>query len=233
MRAVAFGAGVAAALGMVSVAMAAMDDPDAPVATARYVAGPDDAPPVVQASAQAQAAPQTYTLEAPQPPPARPRRFDMAVEDARSNVDASNGQLTGLATKVRLSREAAIDVSRFSSPMAAVLRDQNLRRGFSEMQAIGEKARFFLFAGDRNGVWTYNFTHDQGGVKASGWTSERADEAGEQRLGLAWQKGPTRVSLTGMERKFCQMGAAMKDRVVALTLSFSPGWSSKRDRRPS
>ena len=62
--------------------------------------------------------------------------------------------------------------------MERLLSDENLRRGFGEMQALGEKARMFLFAGDRGGVWTYNFTHDQGGVRAAGWTSERADEPG-------------------------------------------------------
>jgi hypothetical protein len=224
MRAVAFGVGMAATLGMVSVAVAAMDDPDAAVATARYTVGSEATP------EQAQAAPQTYTPESLQPPPGR---FDMAAEDARSNLDASNGQLTGLATRVRLNRGDAMDVTRFSGPMTSVFLDQNLRRGFSEMRAIGEKARFFLFAGDRNNVWTYNFTHDQSGMKASGWTNERADEAGEQRVGVAWQKGRTRVSLTGIERKFCQFGGGVKDRVVALTLSFSPGWSSKHDRQPS
>ena len=53
MRAVAFGVGIAAALGMVSVAVAAMDDPDAPVATARYtVAPPETAPPLACPSNQ-------------------------------------------------------------------------------------------------------------------------------------------------------------------------------------
>ena len=101
------------------------------------------------------------------------------------------------------------------------------------MQALGEKARVFLFAGDQGGVWTYNFTRGQGGVKVAGWTSERADGVGGQRVGLAWQRGRTRVTLSGMERKFCQFGAEMKDRVVAMTVSFSPGWSTKRDRQPS
>jgi len=227
MRAVAFSVGVAAALGMVSVAVAAMDDQDVPVATARYTVAPAAEP----VAMQAQAAPQTYTSESLQS--TEPRRLDMAVEEARSNVDASNGQLTGLATRVRPGRWDAVDGARFSGPMAGFFQDQTLRRGYSQMRAIGEKARLFLFAGDRNNVWTYNFTHDQSGMKASGWTTEHADEAGEQRMGVAWQRGRTRVSLAGIERKFCQFGGEVKDRVVALTLSFSPGWSTKRDREPS
>jgi len=227
MRVVAFGAGAAAALGIVSVAMAAMDDPDAPVATARYVVAPAAPPSLVQAEATSPA----YTPPVqPVAPPEPARRFNMAVEETRSNVDASNGQLTGLATKIGGRRQADVDVFRFAGPMEDILRDQNLRQGFGEMQMVTDKARVFLFAGDRGGVWTYNFTHEQGGVKASGWTSERADENGEQRVGVAWQRGRTRVSLAGIERKFCQFGAEMKDRVVAMTLSFSPGWSTKRNR---
>jgi hypothetical protein len=230
MRAVAFGVGIVAALGMVSVAVAAMDDPDAPVATARYAT----APRATQAdAAQAEAAPATYVSQADPPLSLPARRFNTAVEDYRSHVDSTNGQLTGLATDVRVDRQAALEQAAFAAPLRRVALDQNLRRGFGEMRAIADKARFFLFAGDRGGVWTYSFTHDQGGVRASGWAAERADGDGEQRVGLAWQKGRTRVSLAGIERKFCQLGAEMKDRVVAMTVSYSPGWSTKRERQPS
>jgi hypothetical protein len=226
MRAVAFGAGIIAALGMVSVAVAAMDDPDSPVATARYTVAPDVA---------TQAAVTTDAPEVSPPASTEPaRRFNMATEDARSHVDATNGQLTGLDTYPAAARRGtALRPTRISGSMERILQDANLRRGFGEMRAIGEQARLFLFAGDQGGVWTYSFTHDRGGVKASGWATERADGVGEQRLGVAWQSGRTRLSLSGVERKFCQFGAEMKDRVVALTLSFSPGWSSKRDRQPS
>jgi len=226
MRAVAFGVGIAAALGMVSVAVAAMDDPDAPVATARYtVAPPETAPPPAAADAPQVSPPEFY---------APARRFNIDTEDARTQVDAANGQLTGLDTyPAAMRRGAAPQMTRLSGSMERLVRDENLRRGFGELQAIGERARLFLFAGDRGGVWTYSFTHDQGGVKASGWAAERPDGVGEQRVGVAWQRGRTRLSLSGMERKFCQFGAEMKDRVVALTLSFSPGWSTKRDRQQS
>ena len=104
MRAVAFGVGVVAALAMVSAAVAAMDDPDAPLATARYTASPDAAPPAAQADAPP-------TADAPERnPPAPPepaKRYDMAVEDARTRVDASNGQLTGLETNPAYARRWA------------------------------------------------------------------------------------------------------------------------------
>jgi len=70
-------------------------------------------------------------------------------------------------------------------------------------------------------------------VRAAGWTTERADQMGDRRIGFAWQKGRARIAVTGMERKFCQFGSELKDRVVAMSVSFSPGWSSRRDRQPS
>lgn len=230
MRAVAFGAGLVAALGMVSVAVAAMDDPDAPMATARYAAAADSTP----ALAPATPPPNSSAPTGPDPSANRaPRRFDMGVEDARANIEASNGQLTGLATNPGARPEVAARMTRYTGAVGRILQDQNLRRGFGALQALGDKARLFLFAGDQGGVWTYSFTRDQGGVKASGWATERADGTGGQRAGLAWQRGRTRLSLTGMERKFCQYGAEMKDRVLAMTLSFSPGWSTRRDRQRS
>jgi len=241
MRVVAFGVGVAAALGVVSVAAAALDDPGAPVATARYVVAmntpadaiePSAAPEAVSTPAPISDIPAPTIAVAPRPP-AAPRRFDIAVDDARANVDAVAGKLTGLATNVRLRQEAVAEIARFTTPMGRMVQDRNLRRGFGEMQAVGERARLFLFAGDQGGVWTFNFTHDPGGVKAAGWTTERADQMGERRIGFAWQKGRARIAVTGMERKFCQFGSELKDRVVAMSFSFSPGWSSRRDRQPS
>ena len=246
MRAVAFGAGVAAALGVVSVAAAGLENPDAPVTTARYVVAMDtqaitpDAPlpPTPDPTPSVEAAPgasQRSSLAFPVQPPAAaaPKRFDFAVDDARSGVDAVAGRLTGLATNVRLRQEAVTEIARFTTPVGRMVQDRNLRRGFGEMQAVGEKARLFLFAGDQGGVWTFNFTHDPGGVKAAGWTTERADQMGDRRIGFAWQKGRARIAVTGMERKFCQFGSELKDRVVAMSFSFSPGWSSHRDRQPS
>jgi len=237
MRAVAFGAGVAAALGVVSVAAAGLDETDAPIATARFVvatdtglASPDAAP---QAAPPATAQPSMVPISLPVHPPVAAKRFDFAVDDARNNVDAVAGRLTGLATNVRLRQEAVTEIARFTTPVGRLVQDRNLRRGFGEMQAVGAKARLFLFAGDQGGVWTFNFTHDPGGVKAAGWASERADDVGDRRIGLAWQKGRARIALTGMERKFCQFGSELKDRMVAMSFSFSPGWSSHRDRQPS
>ena len=243
MRAVAFGVGVAAALGVVSVAAAALDEPDAPVTTARYVVAMDS-PPVAPTPVAAVSAPSPDAApEMAQPSGASPtlvaqpatsaRRFDFAVDDARNNVDAVAGSLAGLATNVRLRQEAAAEVARFTAPVGRIVQDHNLRRGFGEMQAVSEKARLFLFAGDQGGLWTFNFTHEAGGVKAAGWTSERADEVGERRIGLAWQKGRARIAVTGMERKFCQFGSELKDRVVAMSVSFSPGWASHHDHQSS
>ncbi len=242
MRVVAFGVGVAAALGVVSVAAAALDDPGAPVATARYVgamdarsaAAPDSAAVAEAVPAMAQLSNASPTTLAISPQAAiAPKHFDIAVDDARSNLDAVAGKLTGLATNVRLRQEAATEVARFTTPVGRIVQDRNLRRGFGEMQAVGQRARLFLFAGDQGGVWTFNFTHDPSGVKAAGWASERADQVGDRRIGLAWQKGAARIALTGMERKFCQFGSELKDRVVAMSISFSPGWSGHRDRQPS
>jgi len=242
MRAVAFGVGVAAALGVASVGAASLDNPDAPVATARYAAAPDASTASGSPAAASPTPPQIDDL-APSAPaliavamPSAPRsskRFELAADDARSNVDTAAGRLTGLGADVRLRQEAVTEIARFSAPASRIIQDRNVRRGFGEMQAVGEKARMFLFAGDQGGEWTYNFTHDTGGVKAAGWTTERADQAGERRVGFAWQKGRARIALTGMERKFCQFGSELKDRVVAMSVSFSPGWSTHRDRQSS
>ena len=241
MRAVAFGIGLAAGLGVVSVAAASLEDPDAPVATARYIAAPI-APPAVSVTASTTdpaiaAAQATNSVSAPPDanPPIIPehRRFDLALDDARSHVDAVAGKLTGLAVDPRLHREAMAELARFSSPLSRLAQDQNLRRGFGEMQAVGQKARLFLFAGDQGGVVTYNFTHESTGVKAAGWTTERADQTGDRRIGFAWESGRTRIALTGMERKFNQFGMELRDRVVAMSLSIHPGWSGRRENRQS
>ena len=246
MRAVAFGIGLAAGLGVVSVAAASLEDPDAPVTTARYAVAtsastegaPAESAPAVPAADPAIIATQaTDALSAS--PMANPiisrehRRFDLALDDARSNVDAVAGKLTGLAADRRLHREAMAEIARFSSPLSRLAQDQNIRRGFGEMQAVGQKARVFLFAGDQGGVLTYNFTHETTGVKAAGWTTERADQTGDRRIGFAWESGRTRIALTGMERKFSQFGMELRDRVVAMSLSIHPGWSERRDRRQS
>jgi len=242
MRVVAFGVGLATALGVVSVAAAVLDDPDAPVATARYIGAPGAGPRAAEGSDPSLDVPRAPALSARTAPPrvdiAAPGsgsagRFNLAIEEARSRVDAVAGKLAGLATKAPPGAEAVTDLNRFSAPVSRMVQDRNLRRGFGEMRAVGEKARLFLFAGDQSGVWTYNFTRDGGGVKAAGWTAERGDLAGEQRFGVAWQKGRARIALTGMERKFCQFGAEVKDRVVAMSVSFSPGWSTRRDHQSS
>ena len=222
MRSVAFGIGMAAALGVASVTAATLDDPDAPVATARY-AGPSpvDPAPMVEA-------------EAPKPAsPDRPGAFNIALDEARGGIDSAADKLSGLATKVNFRHGTPVELTRFAAPLSRIAQDQNIRRGFGEMQAVGQKARVFLFAGDQGGVVTYNFTHETTGVKAAGWTTERSDQAGERRVGFAWESGRTRVALTGMERKFCQFGSELKDRMVAMTLSIHPGWSERRDHQQS
>ena len=239
MRAVAFGIGLAAGLGVVSVAAASLEDPDAPVVTARYVVSPiapaGASPAAVSATTDPAVAATlaTDTLAAATPEPAirEHGRFDLALDDARSNVDAVAGKLTGLAADPRLHREAIIELARFSAPLSRSAQVQNLRRGLGEMQAVGQKARVFLFAGDQGGVLTYNFTRDATGVRAAGWTTERADQVGERRFGFAWESGRARIALTGMERKFNHLGVELKDRVVAMSLSFYPGWSERHDHR--
>ncbi len=222
MRAVAFGIGLAIALGGVSVAAASFDDPDAPVATARYTAAP---------AGETAPAPEAV---APKPSlPDRPGPFNIALDEARGSVDSVADKLNGLVSNRQFHRGAAVEFVRISEPLNRIAQDQNIRRGFGEMQAAGQKARVFLFAGDQGGVVTYNFTHEPTGVKAAGWTTERADQQGDRRVGFAWENGRARIALTGMERKFCQFGSELKDRVVAMTLSIHPGWSDRRDRKQS
>ena len=233
MRAVAFGAAIAAVLGVASVAAESLDDPDAPMVTARYTVAPEIAQDSIPQDAAPNGAPAPVHTPIDDSASVPAHRLAMAPREAAANLDAADSRLTGLATNVRLRKETVAQLIQVSAPLSQIAQDRNLRRGFGEMQAAAAKARLFLFAGDQGGVWTYNFTHDSGGVKAAGWTTERADQLGERRIGLAWQRGRARVAVTGMERKFCQFGAEMKDRVVALTLSFSPGWSSKSDHQSS
>ena len=233
MRVVAFGAAMAAVLGVASVAAESLDDPDAPVVTARYTVAPEIAQDSIAQDAAPAGTPAPVRIAIDYSTPIPAHRLAMAPREAAANVDAADGKLTGLATNVSLRKETVAQLIQVSTPLSQIAQDRNLRRGFGEMQTAAAKARLFLFAGDQGGVWTYNFTHDGGGVKAAGWTTERADQLGERRIGVAWQRGRARVAVTGMERKFCQFGAEMKDRVVALTLSFSPGWSSKSDHQSS
>jgi len=228
MRAVAYGAALAAALGVASVAAAGLDDPDAPVVTARYTAAPE-----ISRIASAADAPLPVATSVIYSAPASRHRIELAANDVTASAGDAASPLTGLATRASQHHDATAQIIQVGAPLSQIAQDRNLRRGFGEMRAAAEKARVFLFAGDRGGVWTYNFTHDSGGVKAAGWTTERADLLGERRIGFAWQKGRARVAVVGMERKFCQFGAEMKDRVVALTLSFSPGWSSKNGHQAS
>jgi len=232
MRAVAFGVGVAAALVTVSVWAASvwaasLDGADAPVATARYV----DPPPSVSATAAASTlAPVPNVVE---PDASRPiQSLQSALAEARQDIDAIGDRLSGLMTGVQYRRETAYEVARYSAPTDQAGGILGLRQRLARARTPGQKPRVFLFAGDQGGVVTYSFTRDNGQAGVAGWATERADQGGERRVGIAWQRGRTRFALTGLERKFCQFGAEMKDRVVALSVSFSPGSSDRRDRQP-
>ena len=227
MRAVTCSVGAVVALGVASIAAACFGDPDEPIATARFVAAPA-APNLREVAEAAPPVPPEEPVQTPSAP-----RYTVAVVDSHSEADTGAARIAGLTAYVPARRGAAVALAAPTGPPSRFIMDRNLLRGFGEMQALGEKARLFLFAGDRNNVWTYNFTHDQSGFKAAGWTNERADGIGERRMGQAWQGGRTRVALTAMERKFSAFGAEMKDRVLAMTISFSPGWSSKRDHEHS
>jgi hypothetical protein len=229
MRAVAFGIGLAGGIGVISVAAANLDDPASPMVTARYIAPP------IAPVATSPLDPAEDAGEVSPPGPAAPlagmphKHFELALDDARTQVDAVAGRLTGLAADPRLHQEAVSEIARLSAPVARMVQFETLRRSLGEMREVGDKARLVLFAGDQGGVWAYSFTHDTTGVRAAGWSTERADQTGERRIGFAWQKGRARIALTGMERKFCQFGAELKDRVVAMSISFSPGWASRND----
>jgi hypothetical protein len=235
MRAVAFGVGVTAALVTVSVWAASvwaasLDSPDAPLATARYV-GP---PPSVSATAQAGSPTPVAVADAVEsggPDPVQ--AVQAALTAARQDIDVIGDRLSGLVTGARYRHEAAFEVARYSAPATPADGPSGWRQRLGAARAPGRQPRVFVFAGDQGGVMTYSFTRTNGQVGAAGWATERADQAGERRVGIAWQRGRTRFALTGLERKFCQFGAEMKDRVLALSVSFSPGSSSNpRDRQP-
>jgi len=234
MRAVAFGVGATTALVTVSVWAASvwaasLDSPDAPLATARYVASS----PSVSATSQPDfpaPVPVADRVEPSAPDPVQALQASLVV--ARQDIDAVGDKLSGLITSIGYQRGTPFPIARHSPPAGQTDVVSSLRQKLGAARAPGQQPRVFLFAGDQGGVMTYSFTRDNGHVGAAGWATERADQDGERRVGIAWQRGRTRFALTGLERKFCQFGAEMKDRVLALSVSFSPGSSTRRDRQP-
>ena len=205
MRAVAFGVGVAAALVTVSVWAASVWAASLDGADAPVAtARYVDPPPSVSATAAASTlAPVPNVVE---PDASRPiQSLQSALAEARQDIDAIGDRLSGLMTGVQYRRETAYEVARYSAPTDQAGGILGLRQRLARARTPGQKPRVFLFAGD---------------------------QGGERRVGIAWQRGRTRFALTGLERKFCQFGAEMKDRVVALSVSFSPGSSDRRDRQP-
>jgi hypothetical protein len=232
MRAVAFGVGVAAALGVASVGAASLSSPDDPVATARYVGS---SPSITATAPPDAAAPVPVPVaETVDPDATKPSlSLQSALAQARQDIDAVGDQLSGLMTSVGHHRQAGFEVARYTTPAGQANGIQGWRQRLGAARTPGQTPRLFVFAGDQGGVLTYSFTRGNGQVGAAGWATERADQPGERRVGVAWQRGQTRFALTGLERKFCRFGTEMKDRVLALSVSFSPGWSTKRDRQRS
>jgi hypothetical protein len=160
---------------------ASLDSPDAPVATARYV-GPSP-------SVSTTAPPNAPALAPDVVEPDSPRSVNSlqsALAAARQDVGAVADQLSGLVTNIRYRREPASEVARFSASAGQGGGAPGLRQRLGEMPGADQKSRVFLFAGDQGGMVTYSFTGDHGQVGAAGWSTERADLAGERRVGFAW-----------------------------------------------
>ena len=263
MRSIVFGVGAAAMIAAAGVALGAADpgrrafeidtpaspcapgnnaavcaatqpDPDAPIATARYLGDPvaplasPSAEPQVQ---QALTDPPLHvrsvhasadTGQTPSSGESRPVRIATAMVEPLST--AWKGPAAVLPQATGVTDHIAADAARLAEPVQRIGQSRALRARIVELKDFGQRARVFLFAGNGTRMLAYNFTRDDSGVQGGGWSMERANKIGDSQIGVAWQNSRTRVALVGVERKFNQFfGASMKDQMVAVRLSFFPG----------
>jgi len=216
-----------------AVCRASQADPDAPIATSAFSTVPmatlearaDAASGADQsriALARISLAQASSTLPAK---PSEPRAL-RALQAPSEMALAGNGPAIAV-TSAALAMNRAWTERTGAHAMPVLMTAQNLalsstlRQKLEDMRYVGHRARVFVFAGDGARVLAYNFTHGEDGMKIAGWSMERTIRLGEQQVGMAWQSGRFQVAVAAIQSKVAQMGVSVKDRVAAISLTFS------------
>lgn len=206
------------------------DDPDAPIATARY----GGERPVVALAATAPATPAAATVALaggpgdaglagaaptrPVPamaaPPRRPVLALTRVERPRpvgkilqARIDDQPLAFTPIGLQGGAVKRLTLNASNLMSK--ARVSPDDLRRG-----------RWTLFAASSGKAYSLNLVRDTfGGWRNAGYSEDRVARFGSRQIGLGWRKDNRQIALTATRRKLNAIDYSDKDTVVGVTLS--------------
>ena len=207
------------------------DDPDAPIATARYggerpvaVAATAHAAPAAAAVALAGGPAEAGLEDVAQarpapvmaPPPRRPVLALTRVERPRpagrilqARIDNQPLAFTPMGVQSGAVKRLTLNASNLMSK--ARVSPDDLRR-----------ARWTLFAASSGKAYSLNLIRDTlGGWRNAGYSEDRVARFGSRQIGVGWRKGNRQVALTATRRKFGGIDYSDRDTVVGVTVSMS------------
>ncbi|MDB5429532.1 MAG: hypothetical protein JWP35_648 [Caulobacter sp.] len=208
------------------------DDPDLPIATARYGEEPTGA-----ALMNAEAGDAYRTVGAGAPPPvllanAAPVTLREVSEAPRQRMalTLAGGPVgdwpIGAPPRDRQSSHfTGRNGAAPSTPKADSLIDAKaLMVRFGPTSTDAKRGRWFIFAAGSGKAFGLNMVRDPvAGWRRAGWSVERLAEFGKIQLGLGWRKGPTQVSVAASRREIGAYGISREDTVIGLSFSVKPG----------
>jgi len=199
------------------------DDPDAPIATARYGDAPkppvqletmagrvfvaEAAPPPTRAAPMAVAlAPQE--VRAPRAARAASARPRITFEQARAEIRPSDHALAGAPP------------SAFSPSQGGFNASAMIAKAAPSADRTG-KSRWFLFAASSGKAFGLNMARDNtsGNWRRDGWSRERLAPFGQVQIGLAWRGVDRQLSIGATKRKIQVMDFSKEDTVFGVTWS--------------
>jgi len=213
---------------------APIDDPDAPIATARY--GDASKTPAAIATADAGdmlagrifvAPAEAQTLSGPAAPasvmlasnaqPAKPEAVRsrsvkatprMTYEEAKAATRPADYGLAGAAPAQNRTAPSGLN--------AAAL----IAKAAPSADRTG-KSRWFLFAASSGKAFGLNMGRDinNGGWRRQGWSRERLAPSGQVQIGLAWRGVDRQLSIGATKRKLQIMDFSKEDTVFGMTWS--------------
>ena len=212
------------------------EDPDAPIATARYGDAPahpaPTLPPTSPPSLVALAA-SDVDANANDPSPA-----DLSLAAASAPAAGLTPASQGLGPSPAPVRLAAQSPPRVEAAPAAVRRaawvDPPRRKMFDANALLARvaptardvaKGRWFLFAASSGKAFGLNIIRDPlNGWRQAGWSQERIAQTNQGQMGVAWRHGDAQLALGASRRKLQVMNFSRDDTVLGIT------WSTRRAR---